>query len=160
MGTFQYCSSLTDVYYTGTEQQWRNIDIDNYGNYNNPLINATIHYNSKMPEQTPVPTAKPIGETVLVGKYEENITLETNVHNNKIEFTATALSDIGIPEEMDIYVAQYDANGTMTGIKKAESGFTDGECRVSADMPESGSYKVMLWDENNTPVIEAISGGI
>ena len=34
--------NLTDVYYTGTEEQWKSILIDDY---NNRLINATIHYN-------------------------------------------------------------------------------------------------------------------
>ena len=33
---------ITDVYYTGTEEQWRNIVI---GDDNDALLNATIHYN-------------------------------------------------------------------------------------------------------------------
>ena len=45
MGDFAFsgCSSLTDVYYSGSEAQWNQIAIDGY---NDPLINATIHYNS------------------------------------------------------------------------------------------------------------------
>ena len=39
---FRDCSSLVDVYYTGTQQQWDAISI---GLYNDPLLNATIHYN-------------------------------------------------------------------------------------------------------------------
>jgi len=39
---FSNCHNLTDVYYTGSEEEWKNISID-YGNYN--LTNATIHYN-------------------------------------------------------------------------------------------------------------------
>ncbi len=34
--------NLTDVYYTDTEEQWNEITI---GTYNEPLLNATIHYN-------------------------------------------------------------------------------------------------------------------
>ena len=45
-GAFGNCSSLTDVYYGGSEVQWNQIEIDNSHNYNNPLLNATIHYNS------------------------------------------------------------------------------------------------------------------
>ena len=41
--TFCFCTALTDIYYTGTETEWEAITID--GN-NEPLINATIHYNS------------------------------------------------------------------------------------------------------------------
>ncbi len=40
---FRYCDSLADVYYDGTESQWKKIAI---GSYNDPLKNATIHYNS------------------------------------------------------------------------------------------------------------------
>ena len=34
-------SSLTDVYFTGTEEQWNEISI---GSYNDDLLNATIHF--------------------------------------------------------------------------------------------------------------------
>lgn len=42
---FVGCEKLTDVYYTGTEEQWAAITIDNTNNGNDPLLNATIHYN-------------------------------------------------------------------------------------------------------------------
>ena len=45
-GAFHDCTSLTDVYYSGTEEQWNNIYI---GEYNDCLTSANIHYNSKMP---------------------------------------------------------------------------------------------------------------
>ncbi|MGM9551562.1 MAG: leucine-rich repeat domain-containing protein [Clostridia bacterium] len=46
IATFLDCSSLTDVYYAGSEADWANITI---GAENEPLTNATIHYNSSMP---------------------------------------------------------------------------------------------------------------
>jgi hypothetical protein len=39
---FYNCSSLTDVYYTGTEEEWAAITVESG---NNRLTNATIHYN-------------------------------------------------------------------------------------------------------------------
>ena len=39
---FYDCDSLTDVYYTGTKEQWGRISI---GGYNTKLTNATRHYN-------------------------------------------------------------------------------------------------------------------
>ena len=36
------CSSLTDVYYTGAQEEWNSITI---GSNNDSLTNATIHYN-------------------------------------------------------------------------------------------------------------------
>ncbi len=41
---FTSCTSLTDVYYSGTEEEWNTISIDDY---NDPLLNATIHFNSE-----------------------------------------------------------------------------------------------------------------
>ena len=40
---FDGCTNLTDVYYRGTEEQWNAIDITD--SHNEPLLNATIHYN-------------------------------------------------------------------------------------------------------------------
>ena len=40
---FNLCTSLTDIYFRGSEEQWNAINIDSG---NNPLTNATIHYNS------------------------------------------------------------------------------------------------------------------
>lgn len=42
---FNSCSSLADVYYGGGEAQWNAINI---GSYNDPLLNATIHYFSNI----------------------------------------------------------------------------------------------------------------
>ena len=39
---FYGCDSLKDVYYTGSKEEWRRIEI---GGANDPLKNATIHYN-------------------------------------------------------------------------------------------------------------------
>lgn len=41
---FYNCYNLTDVYYSGTIEQWNNINKANY--YNNSLNSAIIHYNS------------------------------------------------------------------------------------------------------------------
>ena len=49
---FEYCSNLKDVYYSGSEEQWKNILISKY---NEPLTNATIHYNSSLPSQPEIP---------------------------------------------------------------------------------------------------------
>ena len=50
---FSYCANLTDVYYTGTEEQWKSISI---GSYNQPLLDATIHYNYHMHKYNAVVT--------------------------------------------------------------------------------------------------------
>lgn len=40
---FHICKSLTDVYYDSSEENWNKISIDTY---NDPLLNATIHYHT------------------------------------------------------------------------------------------------------------------
>ena len=48
---FLGCDNLTDIYYGGTEEQWKKITIEND---NDPLDNATIHYlGSEIPEPAP-----------------------------------------------------------------------------------------------------------
>ena len=41
-GAFYDCTNITDVYYTGSEEQWSAIEI---ADGNDELLNATIHYN-------------------------------------------------------------------------------------------------------------------
>lgn len=68
---FDGCTSLTDVYYNGTEEQWHTIIIDDD---NDPLLSATIHYNSA------ANTAYPSTQTV-------------EVDGKAIEFQCYALKD-------------------------------------------------------------------
>ncbi len=44
VGAFKSCTQITDVYYTGTAEEWAKISI---GENNEPLKNATVHYNSQ-----------------------------------------------------------------------------------------------------------------
>ena len=52
---FDDCSCLKDVYYSGSEEQWKKISI---GDHNDELLNAKIHYNSPLPEQPDDGTSK------------------------------------------------------------------------------------------------------
>ena len=63
---FWGCNRLKDVYYTGTEAQWKAINVKNT---NDPLKWATIHYNSAMPEQPTQPAevqAQPTNDSLLL----------------------------------------------------------------------------------------------
>ena len=44
---FKNCENLKDVYYSGSEEQWKKISINDD---NEPLTKATIHYNSTLPD--------------------------------------------------------------------------------------------------------------
>lgn len=41
-GAFYCCDNITDVYFVGSEEEWKKLEIQDY---NDPLINSTIHYN-------------------------------------------------------------------------------------------------------------------
>jgi len=49
---FYGCGNISDIYYTGTNTQWKNIDL---GYNNESLISANIHYNSSMPSNVDNP---------------------------------------------------------------------------------------------------------
>lgn len=49
VGAFNNCTSLSDVYYSGTEAEWYSINIESN---NEPLLNATIHYQGNGGEPT------------------------------------------------------------------------------------------------------------
>ena len=67
---FAWCDSLTDVYYGGTETQWKATKINGSGGGNKYLTAANIHYNSPMPSQPVVPTAKTAAENVQTVKVD------------------------------------------------------------------------------------------
>lgn len=48
-GAFEGCNSLTDVYYKGSEEEWKVISI---AEDNNSLLNATIHFEENDPESS------------------------------------------------------------------------------------------------------------
>ena len=52
---FDQCDSLTDVYYGGSESAWKQINIEDW---NAPLLDADIHYNSPMPGTPDTPSFK------------------------------------------------------------------------------------------------------
>lgn len=58
--SFRGCEKLTDIYYTGSSEGWRAVEIKETGN--EPLLAAPVHYNTHMPEEALVPETVP--ETV------------------------------------------------------------------------------------------------
>ena len=126
---FYGCDNLTDVYYDGNEDEWKKISI---GSYNDPLTNATIHFNYKAfepLENTSALSAEAIdvGDTVEItasakggsGDYEYEIlykkeddfgwaTLQNYSTNNISAFKPAQTGTY------NIRVSVKDSNGTMT----------------------------------------------
>ena len=55
VGVFRDCNNLSDVYYVGSEAQWKKVEINNKSGANTALLNATIHYG--VDEQKDEPSA-------------------------------------------------------------------------------------------------------
>ena len=106
---FWYCTSLKDVYYAGTEEQWKMIGIDSG---NECLTNATIHFNSS-------------GEEPNIEVLVEDIRMEDSFKRVGIG-TETQLSATVVPEDATIKdiawtsdnpsVAIVDKNGLVTAV--------------------------------------------
>lgn len=66
--SFNTCDSLKDVYYGGTEAQWKAIQI---GGFNDQLASAAIHYNSAGPAKPTQPSQPTVGNftDVKTGDY-------------------------------------------------------------------------------------------
>ena len=79
---FSGCSNLTDVYYDGTEEQWKQVKIDN-GNDANYLLNAaTIHFKEPEP-QPPVETSGTIAVSSVRARAGQTITVKVALSANK-----------------------------------------------------------------------------
>ena len=74
-GVFAKCKNFTDVYYGGTEAQWKAIEMKK----NNEILkNAKIHYNSDIsnqPQQTAGTTANPTNDKLEVNGAAQNPTV-------------------------------------------------------------------------------------
>ena len=63
---FRGCNNLTDIYFEGNEDNWKNINVSL------SLKNITIHYNSK-PEDVPMPPEDDIEDKTYVTFYQSDV---------------------------------------------------------------------------------------
>ena len=135
---FTGCDSLTDIFFAGSEEQWSAISI---GGVNEPLLNATIHYNYHVCTLIEVPAKAPTGTEDgnyqywicsicgkaykdALGKVETTVEAETirvkpavttltKVTGGDGSFTATWDSR----KNVDGYAVQYATNSSFASCK-------------------------------------------
>lgn len=99
--TFLNCEKLKDVYYSGTESEWANISISDYGN--DSLLNANIHFNYKEPCKTHT--------------YKTTITKATTSKNGSVVTKCTVCGNVSknttiyYPKTITLSKTSYTYNG-------------------------------------------------
>ena len=109
---FNECTSLTDVYFEGTSEQWENVDISTG---NTSLENAQIHFKEEV-VQTYTVTFKDYDGTVLKTEEVESgkaATAPANPSRDGYIFTGWDQSFGNVISDMEI-VAQYQKNTAPT----------------------------------------------
>ena len=104
---FGYCSGLKDVYYLGSEEQWKAISV---GSENDYLLNATIHYNSAMCDHTY--SAVVVEPTCTTQGYTEYTCTKCGE-----SYTADYVDALGHDEVVDIAV---EPTCTETGLTEGK----------------------------------------
>ena len=112
MYVFYRCDSLTDVYYGGSEEDWNNIDINEYAN--ECLLNAEIHYNSP-----------PAEDITVISTAEELKAFADSVNNgNTYEGkTVTLTADIDLSSVCGATMGETDMTISWTPIGTFDNPF-------------------------------------
>ena len=110
---FDSCDRLSDVYYSGSKEEWDRIVI---GECNSPLRSVAIHYNSAAPAPSGTLVDLSTGETVMWALNDE----------------LSAVSVTGaLSPSAPVFVASYDENGKMLSAtcltKPATVDLSDGD---------------------------------
>lgn len=139
---FWRCSSLTDVYYGGSENEWNAISI---GNYNTPLTNVTIHYNS-----TGIPSSLECHTEIL--NYSES--------DGKYMIKSTSKNNTDAAISCVMYSAVYSSDGTLKACGTVKENIDAGSNKeVDISVPctiETGdTIKTFMWADNMTPLAKA-----
>lgn len=143
---FWSCTNLSDVYYSGTEEQWKNVNIRDG---NKPLTNATIHYNSKpTPDKPDKPTPSPMPDNPDIAD-----TTPDTYDIDEITATETGISfSVTTKEAVSgrqvVMVACYDENGVFTDLKQQEIAASDTaqDIDVAIDKTNSKTVKAFIWN--------------
>ena len=96
-----------------------------------------------------------VEEITPIGKYYDSVKIEKQVVGDKAVFTITPVG--GNADEIPsvtLYLAEYNDNGQLSSVKKGVKN-TDGKLEIT--LPTTNNYKLMLWDNDQCPLINAIT---
>lgn len=138
MWAFCDCHALTDIYYNGLEEEWEKIFIDYM---NDPLYNATIHYNGV--------EIKPGG----TGNYGDAVGTLGNIFTNNMEYDGTSWScDVALFLNGTISGKVYVAVCTGNQIENVTSHTATTHIPVIVECKEGQTIRILWWDANLIPM--------
>ncbi len=148
---FPVTSELENIYYEGTEEDWNNILIY-YSvpaawtiNTNTCLQTATKHYNCVLEKEI----------EVISNKYNGKLEIKFSMDNSECDFKVVSLTDDFDTGEIKLFVTCYGENGQFTGFEECKTTDKEDSRIYNFSLPTS-KYKIMLWDNNCCPLINAI----
>lgn len=102
--------------------------------------------------------SEPEGDSIeALGSYKDAVTIKRYTESSGDGYLIiTAASNIG---ELILYSAVYDVDGRLVTVGSKKYNANAGDTRIDITKPAVGdgeAYKLMLWDRENKPVIEAI----
>ena len=123
--TFSGCGGLTDIYYAGTEAQWKSIAL---GTGNGPLTSATIHYNSTGPDDVGSDNMNPVYFLSGWNAATRTVQFGDNTLSTPITYTVADAVDVSSIDSLlnkYVLVAMEQGNSsleyTITNIQPVES---------------------------------------
>ena len=143
---FSYCMNLEEIFYSGTEEQWKQIVIDDDNEY---LVNAKIHYLAdiiyKISYNANGGTVQPLSDNVSPLK---PVTLPTPTKMYTVSYNANG--GVGAPDSQNIYVP-------CKGWSK-NSEATDAEYACGGSFTTAGDITLYaVWDNDVTTTVTSVS---
>ncbi len=92
-----------------------------------------------------------------IGAEPAEINVASDFSADKAVFTLTSPGSGKLLAQAKLFLAEYDDNGAMISVKRGvKSEIRGGSLTITADLPQSGNYKYMLWDGLNRSLMDAI----
>ena len=108
-----------------------------------------------IPSETP---AENVWSVSAIGNYANKVNIVYTPLDDKIEFTIKAIDgDVSDIANLDLFIAEYSEEYKLDNLIFGTSEIVDNALKITADMPKSDMYKVMIWNKNLVPIIEALT---
>ena len=163
-GAFENCSSLKNVYYIGSEEQWKSIKIEDY---NDELLNANITYNYVPTEPTTSSTEPTtVTESTTVSTTEPSTSTVTETEPTTVSTTEPSTTITTIPSTVPTTTQPTTTKPTVKKVakvslrKKSVVLVKGRSTTVKATVtPTNATNKKLKWTTSNSKVAVVNSQG-